>query len=154
MRTIQSQDWQHCTVVADPALGQDDEGLGLIRPLDDLDLHARQSSSDGGLKLRPSIAAVSKEPGQERKGAEQGRHQRGAASLSVTTPPGHRVSISEIYNCLKREEGYAGSYGAVRDYLRFRFTARQASTQDVWEQLYEEIVSVSKKDAISLLQSL
>ena len=67
------------------------------------------------------------------------------ASLSMTTPPGHRVSISEIYKCLKREEGYAGSYGAVPDYLRFRFTARQASTQDVWEQLYEEIVSVSKK---------
>ena len=62
-----------------PALGQDDEGLGLIRPLDDLDRHARQSSSDGGLKLRPSIAAVGKEPGQERKGAEQGRHQRRAA---------------------------------------------------------------------------
>ena len=59
--------------------GRYDEGLGLIRPLDDLDLHARQSSSDGGLKLRPSIAAVGKEPGQERKDAEQGRHQRRAA---------------------------------------------------------------------------
>jgi len=64
---------------ADPAFGQHDEGFGLIRPLNDLDLRARQSSSDGGLKLRPSIAAVGKEPGQERKGAEQGRHQRRAA---------------------------------------------------------------------------
>ena len=51
----------------------------LIRPLDDLDLHARHNSSDGSLKLRPSIAAVGKEPGQKRKGAEQGRHQRRAA---------------------------------------------------------------------------
>ena len=31
------------------------------------------------LELRPSIAAVGKEPGQERKGAEQGRHQHRAA---------------------------------------------------------------------------
>jgi transposase len=31
---------------------------------------------------------------------------------------------------------------------------RQASTQNVWEQLYEEIVSISKNDAISLLQAL
>jgi hypothetical protein len=75
------------------------------------------------------------------------------ASLSVTTPR-HRVSISEIYRCLKREEGYTGSYGAVRDYLRFRLTARQASTKNIWEQLYEEIVSISKNDAITLLQSL
>ena len=71
------------------------------------------------------------------------------ASLSVTTALRHRVSISEIYRCLKQEEGYTGSYGAVRDYA-----ARQASTQNVWEQLYEEIVSISKTDAISLLQSL
>ncbi len=35
---------------ADPAFGQHDEGFGLIRPLNDLDLRARQSSSDGGLK--------------------------------------------------------------------------------------------------------
>jgi transposase len=76
------------------------------------------------------------------------------ASLGVTTALRPRVFISEIYRCLKQEEGYTGSYGAVRDYLRFRFTACQASTQDVWEQLYEEIVSVSKKDAIGLLQSL
>jgi hypothetical protein len=40
------------------------------------------------------------------------------------------------------------------DYLRFRLTARQASTQNVWEQLYEEIVSISKNDAVTLLQSL
>jgi hypothetical protein len=42
------------------------------------------------------------------------------ASLSVTTALRHRVSISEIYRCLKQEEGYTGSYGAVLDYLRFR----------------------------------
>ena len=76
------------------------------------------------------------------------------APLSVTTALRYRVSISEIYRCLKQEEGYTGSYGAVLDYLRFRFAARQASTQNVWEQLYEEIVSISKTDAISLLQSL
>src|SRR3984885_7143824 len=76
------------------------------------------------------------------------------ASLSVTTALRHRISISELYRSLKQEEGYTGSYGAVLDYLRSRLTARQASTQNVWEQLYEEIVSISKNEAISLLQSL
>ena len=55
------------------------KALALIRPLDDLDLHPRQNLSDGGLKLRATIAAVGKKLGQERKGAEQGRHQRRAA---------------------------------------------------------------------------
>ena len=63
----------------DPALGQDDEGLGLIRSLDDLDRHLRERSSDGTLELRSAIAAVGKEPGQKRKRAKQGRHQHRAA---------------------------------------------------------------------------
>ena len=34
----------------DPALGQDGEALGPIRPLDDLDRHARQNTCDGALE--------------------------------------------------------------------------------------------------------
>jgi hypothetical protein len=71
------------------------------------------------------------------------------ASLRVTTALRHRVSISEIYRFLKQEDGYTGSYGAVRDYLRFRLTARQASTQNVWEQLYEEIVCGQSLQSLS-----
>ena len=76
------------------------------------------------------------------------------APLNVSTNARHRVSISEIYGYLKREENYSGSFGAVRDYLRFRFSTRQASKQIVWEHLYEKIISIPKKDAINLLQSL
>src|SRR5208337_2075493 len=60
-------------------LGQHDEGLGLIRPLNDLDLYARANSFHRRLELRPLIASVGKEPAQEREGAQQGRHQRRAA---------------------------------------------------------------------------
>jgi hypothetical protein len=76
------------------------------------------------------------------------------AALNVSTIVQYQVSISEIYRYLKREENYSGSYCAVRDYLKFRFCARQAPNQILWEHLYEEIISSSKKDAISILRSL
>ena len=76
------------------------------------------------------------------------------ATLNLSTIVQHQVSISEIYKCLMREENYSGSYGAVRDYLRFRFCARQVPNQILWEHLYEEIISSSKKDAINILRSL
>jgi len=66
------------TAFDDPALGQDGEALGLIRPLDDLDRHPRQNACDGAPKPRSLIAAVGEKRGQERKGAEQGRHQHRA----------------------------------------------------------------------------
>ena len=73
---------------ADPALGQNDEGRGLSDRLT-ISTFTRQSSSDGGLKSRPLKAAVGKEPGQERKGAEQGRHQR-RATVAVLDVGGER----------------------------------------------------------------
>jgi transposase len=63
----------------------------------------------------------------------------------------HAASISEIYRYIKIEENYSGSYGAVRDYLGFR--SSKTSTK-IWEHLYEAIMSLSKSDAINLLQSL
>jgi hypothetical protein len=55
---------------------------------------------------------------------------------------------------LKRQENYSASYGAVRDYLKYRFCARQTPNKILWEQLYEKITSSSKKDAINILRSL
>jgi len=60
----------------DPALGQRDEACGLIRPLDDLDSDVRQNPFHRTLELRPLIAAIGIELDQERKGAEQARHQQ------------------------------------------------------------------------------
>jgi len=60
----------------DPALGQRDEACGLPRPLDDLDCDARQNPLRRALELWPLIAAIGVELDQERKGAEQARHQQ------------------------------------------------------------------------------
>ena len=63
----------------DPALGQCDEPCGLIRSLDDLDVDARQNPFHRALELRSLVAAVGIELDQERKAAEQARHQQRAA---------------------------------------------------------------------------
>jgi hypothetical protein len=76
------------------------------------------------------------------------------AISSVFTIVPHQVSVSEIYRYLKRQENYSASYGAVRDYLKYRSCARQAPNKILWEHLYEEIISSSKKDAINILRSL
>ena len=60
----------------DPAFGQRDEACGLTRSLDDLDVDARQNPFDRALELRPLVTAVGIELDQERKGAEQARHQQ------------------------------------------------------------------------------
>jgi hypothetical protein len=76
------------------------------------------------------------------------------ATFNMSAIDRQQVSISEIYRYLKQGEKYSGSYSAVRDYLRFRFCMRRGPSQFVWEQLYEEIISSSKKDAINILRSL
>src|ERR1700722_16151744 len=76
------------------------------------------------------------------------------APLNVPTIVRYQVSINEIYRYLKREENYSGSSCAVRDYLKCRFCARKAPNKILWEHLYEEIISSSKKDAINSLRSL
>ena len=62
-----------------PALGQNEEAPGLVRTLDDLDIHPTQDLLHRSLKLRPLVAAVGIELQQERKRAEQARHQQRAA---------------------------------------------------------------------------
>jgi hypothetical protein len=76
------------------------------------------------------------------------------ATFNPSTTVGYQVSISDIYRYLKREEKYSGRYDAIRDYLRFRCCARRGPNQFIWERLYEEIVSSSKKDAINIPRSL
>ena len=75
------------------------------------------------------------------------------ATSSVFTIVPQQVSISEIYRYLKRQENYSASYGAVRDYLRFRFCARQAPNKILWEHLYEEIISSEVQRKTRLISS-
>jgi hypothetical protein len=76
------------------------------------------------------------------------------ASWNMTTNVQHQLSVAEIYSYLKEQENYRGSYGAVRGYLRSRFSMHQTPSQITWEHLYEKIVSIPKTDAINLLRSL
>jgi len=76
------------------------------------------------------------------------------AALNEATPARHRVSISDIHRYLQREESYSGSYGAVRDYLKFRLCPHWPSNRSFWTAIYDATVSLPKKDAIVLLRSL
>jgi transposase len=76
------------------------------------------------------------------------------ATSSVFTIVPHQVSISEVYRYLKRQENSSASYGAVRNYLKYRVCAPQTPNKILWEHLYEKITSSSKKDAINILRSL
>jgi hypothetical protein len=66
------------------------------------------------------------------------------AALNKFTLIRRRVSISEICRYLQRDESYSGSYEAVRDYLKCRFRANSPLGRDVWEDLYESIVSTRR----------
>lgn len=58
----------------DPALGKDDEALGRIGSLDDLDLQAAADATQAGLKIWPLIGPIGIEFAQKRMQAKQGRH--------------------------------------------------------------------------------
>src|SRR5208337_2732593 len=76
------------------------------------------------------------------------------ASLNDSTPPRHRLSVREIHKYLQQEEQYSGSYGAIRDYLKYRLRSRRRPDPQVWSDLYETIISLKKPDAVALLRAL
>ena len=59
-------------------LGSATKPVASIRSLDDLDIDARQNPFHRALELRSLVATVGIELDQERKGAEQARHQQRA----------------------------------------------------------------------------
>ena len=63
----------------DPAARQNDEALGGVRALDDLDIKFLHLFGDGFLEDRPLIAAIGEEFAQERVEAKQGRKYQNAA---------------------------------------------------------------------------
>jgi hypothetical protein len=63
----------------DPASGQHEEAFGPVRALDDLDVHGVDDALQAGLKLRPLIASIGMELGEEGEHAEQRRHDEHAA---------------------------------------------------------------------------
>src|SRR3982751_2846378 len=62
-------------------------------------------------------------------------------------PPSARLSLKSIYERIRDEEGFSGSYGSVKDYAR-------PITRDngcIWEYAYDLLVSLDKRRAIDFL---
>jgi transposase len=66
---------------------------------------------------------------------------------NATLPPAARLSVRAMYERIRDQEGFGGSYRAVKDYVR-------PISQDqgcIWEYVYELLVSREKKQAIDFL---
>jgi hypothetical protein len=66
---------------------------------------------------------------------------------NATLPPTARLSIQAMYESIRDQEGYDGSYGAVKDYARPISRAQVC----IWEYAYDLLVSLDKKRAIDFL---
>ena len=66
---------------------------------------------------------------------------------NATLPPTARHSVKTIYERIREEEGFRGSYGSVKDYAR----PRTADNCCIWEYAYDLLVSLEKRRAIDFL---
>jgi hypothetical protein len=67
-----------------------------------------------------------------------------------SSPPAANMAIQDIVQHLRREEGFAGSYDSVWNYIR-----RRAGDDDgVWEGAYDLIIRLPKHRALDLLRLL
>ena len=66
---------------------------------------------------------------------------------NATLPPSARLSVKAIYERIRDEEGFRGSYGSVKDYAR----PIAPDSACIWEYAYDLLVSLEKKRAIDFL---
>src|SRR3954447_21104021 len=66
---------------------------------------------------------------------------------NITLPSSARLSVKAIYERIRDEEGFSGSYGSVKDYVRPITCDRDS----FWENAYGLLISLEKKDAIDFL---
>src|SRR3954452_12460720 len=66
---------------------------------------------------------------------------------NATLPPSARMSIKAIYERIRDQEGFRGSYGSVTDYARLR----APDTKCIWEYAYDLLVSRKKARAFASL---
>ena len=66
---------------------------------------------------------------------------------NTTLPPSARMSIKAIYEHIRDQEGFRGSYRSVTDYAR----PFAPDTEYIWEYIYELLVSLEKSRAIDFL---
>ncbi|MGD0075503.1 MAG: IS630 family transposase [Candidatus Binataceae bacterium] len=66
---------------------------------------------------------------------------------NATLPPGARLSVKDIYEWVRDEEGFRGGYSTVSDYVR-----PVARDEDcVWEHAYDLLISLEKKRVLDFL---
>ena len=66
---------------------------------------------------------------------------------NATLPPSARLSVKAIYERIRDEEGFRGSYSSVKDYAR----PIAPDNGYIWEYAYDLLVSLEKKRAIDFL---
>src|SRR4051794_10843336 len=66
---------------------------------------------------------------------------------NATLPPAGRLSVQAMYEHIRDQEGFRGSYGAVKDYVR----PIPRDEGCIWEYAYDLLVSLDKKRAIDFL---
>jgi transposase len=66
---------------------------------------------------------------------------------NATLPPPARLSVQAIYERIRDQESFSGSYGAVKDYVR----PIPRDQVCIWEYAYDHLTSLDKKRAIDFL---
>ena len=67
----------------------------------------------------------------------------------ILFPPKADLTMRDIFEHLRREEGFAGSYDTVRNYIR----QRSCDSENAWERAYELIIRLPKSQGDAFLLS-
>jgi hypothetical protein len=66
---------------------------------------------------------------------------------NATLPPAARLSVKAIYEHIRDEEGFSGSYSTVKDYAR----PISRDSNSIWEYTYDLLNSLDKRQTIDFL---
>ncbi len=69
---------------------------------------------------------------------------------TISFPPGANLTIRDIVEHLRRDEGFAGSYNSVRNYIR----QRARDDESAWDRAYDLIVQLPKPRALDFVRFL
>ena len=69
---------------------------------------------------------------------------------TISFPPGANLTIRDIVEHLRRDEGFAGSYDSVRNYIR----QRARDDESAWDRAYDLIVQLPKPRALDFVRFL
>jgi transposase len=119
----------------------------------------RQASKDTGIS-RSTIAKILKhkfplgytclKPRRFQKLAPHIQHIKTLLQESELLPSSGKLTAKYIFDKLHGEHGYEGSYSTIRDFLSKNWSSRQ----NLWGDIYDVLISLSKSDSIIFLHLL